>query len=193
MAENIRRRLHDDPDLQKMKILVQEKTGSKLANICNYQDPSTSPYCQRGDCFPCRTGERPTRGSCWSAGAVYSITCNRCNQRGRQAVYWGESGSSSYFRGKAHMDAFRRRQTDSILLKHQMDFHEGEVEMEEKDFTMKTVSNQTRPLLRQSQEGCLIENTVREIELGARKILMNGKSEFYQPGVVRQSYGPLIP
>ena len=109
---------------------------------------------------------------------------------GTKAVYWGESGFSSHYRGKQHLSAFRRSQQDSALVKHVQDCHQGEEEeMDEDDFVMKTVQTHRRPLTRQCQEGLLLEHSVRNIQDGARIKLLNSKSEFFQPGVVRPSYG----
>ena len=145
-----------------MKVLVQEKTGTKLSAACNYADPFTPKFCSRKDCFPCKTGEKPTRGTCWRTGATYSIECRRCARRGIKAVYWGESGFSSHYRGKQHLSAFRRSQQDSALVKHVQDCHQGEEEeMDEDDFVMKTVQTHGRPLTCQCQEGLLLKHSVK--------------------------------
>ena len=59
------------------------------------------------------------------------------------------------------------------------------------DFVMTVVNNHLRPIVRQSEEGLLIGETVRRKEMGDRIVLMNNKTQFYQPGIVRASYGPV--
>ena len=114
-------------------------------------------------------------------------------RKGIRSVYFGESGFLSHYRGKQHLSALRRKQQDSALLKHIEDCHEGDGEMDERDFVMKTIRNHRRPLSRQSHEGLLLEHAVKDIESGEKLLLMNSKSEFFQPGVVRPAYrqGPV--
>ena len=52
--------------------------------------------------------------------------------------------------------------------------------------------NYSRPVLRQSQEGVALANTIKEIKEGAKVVLMNSKREFIQPGVVRPVFGALV-
>ena len=108
--------------------------------------------------------------------------------RGIKSIYFGESGFSSHYRGNQHLSALRRKQQDSALLKHIQDCHEGDEGMDERDFVMETIGNHRRPLSRQSQEGLLLQHAIRDIESGKRLKLMNSKSEFFQPGVVRPAY-----
>ena len=56
------------------------------------------------------------------------------------------------------------------------------------DFTMTVESLHSRPVSRQSEEGLLITSAARKVERGEKLYLMNSKSKFYQPGVVRVSY-----
>ena len=162
-----------------------------MAGISNHVDPFTPKYCTREDCFVCRTAGRPTNGICWKLGAVYRIDCIRCKLSNLQAVYIGESGFSGYFRGKSHLEALRTGAADSVLHGHNLTFHpEGSMSM--RDFQMSIISNHHRPIMRQCQEGLEIAHIMRESEArGRRIILMNSKSQFYQPGVVRARYGPL--
>ena len=118
------------------------------------------------------------------------MVCKRCETKGVKAVYWGEPGFSSHYRGKQHQDALRRKQPDSVLYRHILDCHEGqEREMTRDDFRMTTANIHRRPLTRQCEEGLELEHAVRNVEGGARMLLLNSKSEFYQPGVVRPAFG----
>ena len=69
-----------------------------------------------------------------------------------------------------------------------MKYHPKE-EMKVSDFRMTITANPRRPLIRLSREGVTIAHTQKEVEEGKKVILMNDKSAFYQPGVVRMRVG----
>ena len=60
------------------------------------------------------------------------------------------------------------------------------------EFKMSIEGVYKRPILRQSKEGISIKHTLRDIERGKKVVLMNSKSEFHQPGIVRASYNPVF-
>ena len=58
-------------------------------------------------------------------------------------------------------------------------------------FRMSVVDQHSRPILRQSQEGLAISQSIREREEGRKRIiLMNSRKEFYQPGIINPSFQP---
>ena len=58
---------------------------------------------------------------------------------------------------------------------------------------MTIVANPKRPIIRLSREGLMVAHTQKEMEEGRRVILMNDKSAFYQPAVVRMRVGGVFP
>ena len=70
LAKKVKESIRSDPDLKCMKILVLEKNGSQLAGMSNHIDPHVADFCNRKDCFPCRTADKPTWGNCWREGAA---------------------------------------------------------------------------------------------------------------------------
>ena len=61
-----------------------------------------------------------------------------------------------------------------------------------KDFQMSLAGQFRRPVLRQSHEGTSISRAIDLREGGGNLVLLNSKSEFHQPGQVRESYGKLL-
>ena len=160
-----------------MQLLVTEKTGQQLGTIANYMDPEKEPFCRRDGCFLCKTSDGPTWGKCWREGVTYQITCLVCLREGRQAVYLGETGYSSYFRGRFHQDGLRNKIADNPLYKHCLECHPAG-RMDWRDFKMSVVGQFPRPILRQSHERQLIERAVDQRAGGEGIIILNSKSEF---------------
>ena len=173
LAKRIRERLDSDPDLRALRILVQEKNGIPLSQLTNYADPEARDFCGRKDCFVCETSRDPVKGRCWQEGIVYKITCLRCKDLGFEALYHGESGFSSYLRGKQHIEGMRSRTQGNVLYEHSREFHNGAA-MEMKDFLMEIVDRYQRPVVRLSREGLQISHSLADMKNRAKKtILMN--------------------
>ena len=174
-----------------MKLLITEKTGDKLSNVTNYMNPNPPKFCRRDGCFLCETNAKPTYGNCWLEGVTYQIDCMLCLKDGRKAFYLGETGYSCYFRGCFHQDGLRNQNPENPLHKHNLECHPGG-RLSWRDFIMTLRGCFNRPLLRQSQEGQLIGQAVHHKAGGENLILLNSKSEFFQPGVVKESYKRLL-
>ena len=153
LARMIREKMMKDEQVRKMKIMVIEKNGPQLAKMVNFVDPYKPDFCSREKCFPCATANKPTRGTCWTQGALYQIQCLACEAKGVRGVYWGESGHSSHFRGRQHWDKFLKGKQDSVLLQHNAAYHPGKPR-DIRQFQMETVATYPRPIVRQSREGC---------------------------------------
>ena len=176
-----------------MGILVQEKPGDQLAGACNFVDRAVPDFCGRGDCLPCLTATKPTEGRCWREGTNYRIDCLLCKERDKtEAVYHGESGFSAYWRGRQHLEGFLRRTQGNPMQDHKTKYHPKE-ELKVSDFRMTIVANPRRPIIRLSREGISIAHTQKALEEGRKVILMNDKTAFYQPGVVRMRVGGVFP
>ena len=89
-------------------------------------------------------------------------------------VYEGETSRSARLRGKEHVDAYRRKESDSVLYKHKLVEHENE----DVDFAMEITGVFSDALSRQADEA---------VRIHARKNeeLMNSKSEFNHPPIAR--------
>ena len=108
---------------------------------------------------------------------VYKISCNRCKDQDQEGIYIGESGHSAFFRGKSHLEALRKRTSDSVLDRHSLEVHGGR-QMYMKDFTMTVESFHSRPVSRLSNEGLSIASAARKVGNGEKLFLMNNKSLF---------------
>ena len=191
LMKAIKERVRKDPDLANLNLLIQEKGGQKVASVANFADPHTRDFCDRPNCFVCRTATKPSKGRCWQQGCCYKITCLECIKEGRKFVYFGESGHSSFYRGNFHVNGLRRKDPGNVLFCHQEQHHPGKV-MEMKDFQMEIEGTFPRNISRQSMEGVIISKTVKLRDAGLPIYLMNSKREFYQPGVVRSTISPVL-
>ena len=145
----------------------------------------------RRDCFVCLTQQKPTNGKCWRDGVAYEISCQICPQVGRRAVYFGESGYNSYFRGGFHLRALAAGKEDSPLCAHNTEAHPQQ-KMTYKDWKMEITGNYSRAILRQSKEGISISGAIKERDRGARIQILNSKKEFIQPGTIAPKFGQLF-
>ena len=159
--------------------------------MANFVEPHKEDYCSRHDCFVCKSADKPTFGNCWREGVSYSISCRRCLKKGIQATYFGESGYSGYFRSKFHIDALKKKSKKSVLYKHNIEQH-PDLHLTEDDFKMVILGGSGRPVVRQCQEGILIQRALEAAEQGQRLQLLNSKSEFLQPGTVGRSFSGIL-
>lgn len=147
----------------KIKIKVVEKPGRSLKNIIQKADPFKKKKCDKKDCFVC---ENEGKGDCTKNNINYTITCKEeCK---RKDIYKGETSNNGYKRGKEHQELLKNKNKDSILWKHCVEQHGGEMQKFKMDITG---SYENDAMLRQIVEGVRIENTKTER-------LMNERSEW---------------
>ena len=147
------------------------------------------------DCLLCKKEERGSRGACWATNATYMITCNKCEEEGRDTHYVGETGFSGYSRGLQHMEGLRRRDQENVLYNHNIEQHREQennmmIPNDPSQFTMKKIGQHRGCLERQSTEGALIGAELRERDIrmkskeGKPMMILNSKKEFHQPGLI---------
>ena len=103
----------------------------------------------------------------------------------------GESGHSPYWRGVQHLRGLETKSQKSVLYCHQEEHHPG-LRMKMGDFKMSVDETFRRPILRQSWEGTTLSRAIKARDLGAPLIILNSKTEFLQPGVIKPVYKPLF-
>jgi hypothetical protein len=158
-----------------MWVKVMERGGTKLKTVCK-SNPLSTPGCKRENCGIC-TGEKP--GRCDSASAGYRCVCKECEEVGIRSIYEGESGSHGFRRFSEHAQAVERRQVEkSALAKHMAIQHGGK----KGKFTMEITGLFQSCVARQGDEGMRVREAEQDAEVD---IVMNSKSEFHQPPLVR--------
>ena len=104
----------------------------------------------------------------------YSIPCITCQTRGITKVYEGESSRNAKIRGEEHLRGLRKKNEGNPLYKHKVNDHPNE----NPEFKMEVCKQFRDPLTRLANEGVRIRNRKSHE-------LLNSKSEFHQPSVVR--------
>ena len=127
------------------------------------------------DCGLCESGAGG--GSHTRRGRVYSGTCKECEKEGTTAKYFGESGRSGYHRMKEHARDIKTKNIKNAFSKHLQLKHPDKVG-EPSTFSYKVEGTFRSCLDRQVQEGV-------RITLDESDELLNSKSEYHQPGVMR--------
>ena len=145
----------------KLKIKVIEKPGRSLKSILQKSDPFKEKNCNKNDCFVCKTAGK---GDCSKCNINYDILCQKhCKKKD---IYRGETSYNGYKRGKEHQELLKNRSKDSILWKHCLEQHDGEMQ----HFRMNITGNYGNDaMLRQITEGVKIENTDVERLMNERR------------------------
>ena len=104
----------------------------------------------------------------------YSIPCITCENRGIVRVYEGESSRNAKIRGEEHLRGLKNCKEGNPLYKHKENVHPDE----NVEFRMEVKQKFKDPLSRLANEGVRIRNRKPEE-------LLNSKSEFHQPSVIR--------
>ena len=118
-----------------------EEMGFSLRHLLCRKDPNPE-HCGRSNCFPCR--EAP--GKCTRPGALYQIRCLGCEELGNKMVYLGEMARTCFDRGLEHLGALKSSNTDSPLVEHCYDQHQGVLQ----EFKLKVVTFPKTTMLRQN-------------------------------------------
>ena len=159
-------------------IKIVEKTGLPLVSQFPSDTWDGTP-CGRGDCITCIQGAEEIP-PCTKQSMVYENVCLACNKGARSkeqvvqanieipSIYVGESSRSIKERGGEHWAAFRSKNQDSHILKHQMMIHPGE----EPEFILRISSFYKTALERQVGEA------VRIRRRGGQGAVLNSKAEF---------------
>ena len=145
-----------------------EKGGITVERTLMRSNPMASENCGKIDCPACKNGGG--KGMCHKGNINYENQCNLCDEN---VKYFGESCRNLYTRAKEHERKCEKKDENSFMYKHQVEFHKDEVP----DWSFKVVKTFKDPLSRQVGEAMLIKNH--------KGILLNSKAEFHQAPLVR--------
>ena len=153
-----------------LKFKVSERGGKTLERQLHKSNPTATSECQRKDCGPCSQpeGNGGTK-LCQKTNICYRYSCK---YPGCNSFYTGESSKNLYTRNSWHESKYKS-QKDSFMYQHQQDKHDGEPA----NFKMEVIKSFNDCLSRQAAEAVYISKTEGDI--------LNGKSEFHQPPIVR--------
>ena len=133
-----------------IKIRVVEKSGRKVKNLLQRNDPLSDQHCQERDCFVCSTSNK---GNCRTTGITYRISCTAVNCQFR---YNGQTSQNGYSRGGEHLDDYRLKKDKTVMWEHCQQQHTGI----QQTFSMEVVDKcRNDPTKRQILEGIHIQNT----------------------------------
>ena len=161
------------------KIKVVEKIGASLRSKFPLYNLWEGALCGREQCIPCSQGAEFVQ-QCTANSVVHENICKTCNPEagGKREVevvedrvptaYIGETSRSIMERTKEHWEAYRNRNKESHLHKHQEMEHEGAPP----EFIMRVVGRAKSALERQTKEA------VRIRRRGGEGAILNSKAEF---------------
>ena len=139
-----------------------------------------NPKCNEKSCPLCTKSEfvEPSTDenqiSCMTNNVGYRWVCLTCEERGKVAVYEGETSRSARVRGAEHLKGLEGKNNDNILYKHRISEHKHE----KVKFQMKITNKFKDALTRQANEGVRIYSRPKSESL-------NRKSEFNHPPIAR--------
>ena len=118
----LKHRVQDACKRNGVKVKVVEKMDRTVKNRLQRNNPYGWKHCERGDCPTCN---RDIHINCRARGCVYQIECTDCQQTVSKQ-YRGQSGRSIYERMKEHFKEWEDEAEDSYLMKHAVQYHQGE-------------------------------------------------------------------
>ena len=175
-------------------IKTVERTGATLRSNFPLYELWENKQCGRNDCIPCQQGADFVQ-PCTKTSVVYENTCLTCNpgadgkrelkelnNKEAPTSYVGETSRSVKERTQEHWGAYRSRNKDSHMLKHQELQHGGAAPPK---FVMRIVSGARSALERQTKEA------VRIRRRGGEGAILNSKAEFNRCYIPRLQLGEL--
>ena len=150
-----------------LPISVVERSGITLKNKLQKSDPlGKAKKCHnKEECMICMNGGK----SCRKEGITYEIECEECGDK-----YIGESARNGYTRGREHLNEYKNKSKNSVLLRHAGEKH---------DDTSRNTTYKMRitgiykgdPTLRQVTESVKIQNS---------RNIINNKCEWNAGGLI---------
>ena len=134
-----------------IKIKVVEKSGKKIKQILQKNDPLADLICYKPECAVCSTSKK---GGCRSSGVTYKVICDSENPC--KFSYTGQTGKNGYTRGNEHLEDYRKKDACSVMWKHCQNSHVGK----KQKFSMEVVDRcRGDPTKRQILEAIRIKNS----------------------------------
>ena len=113
------------------------------------------PKCNKKKCVICESEVKENlKIPCNTNNAGYRLECETCSERGKNAVYEGETSRSARTRGLEHVRDFSNDESGSVLFKHK----ELEHKEEEMKIKMRITKKFKDPLTRQANEAVRINS-----------------------------------
>ena len=173
LAKQLRKREAELNNKNEWRIKIVETGGVKIKSKLQKNYPFLEEKC-KGKCFPCESMKEGEESKCMKNNIGYSIPCITCEKRGIVRVYEGESSRNAKIRGEEHLRGLKNCKEGNPLFKHKQNYHPDETA----EFKMEVKGKFKDPLTRLANEGVRIKNRKPEE-------LLNSKSEFHQPSIVR--------
>ena len=189
------------------KVRVQQSYGVPVINNIMTYNLMKLDHCNRKDCFSCEY--IPSKGNCYKQSVNYQIDCRRppCSDHLNKdpfqapdpdtdsplALYRGETSRSCYRRGLSHQTNYlsknRETRSKSCLWRHTLECHDGVYGDNggKEDFGMRFLSQEARPLDRQTQEGFNIQQ-LEDLQHSGQIVCLNSKQDFQQSCRVTLDY-----
>ena len=118
------------------------------------------------------------------------MQCEECEEKrkadGRREkyIYYGETSRGCYIRNEGHVRAYKKKEgsEEGFMWNHACGVHEGRKDL---SFKMKREATDRDPMRRVLRESVKINNSKNQENI----ILMNSKSEYFGPQIVRATFG----
>ena len=202
LAKDLNEKEEKLKDITGEKVKVVEKSGIKLENILTKNNPWKGMDCKRPNCLLCMTKTltgKQLKKDCTKRNILYEIKCLTCEERMKTSIeenegdeekrkdlitnmevprYVGESGRSAYERGFEHLDKLASLHSNSHMLRHLVDAHEGK-DFKDVSWGMFIIKFMRTAFERQIEEAVTIQHRSKE------KDLLNSRAEYNQSALPR--------
>ena len=170
LAKMLREVCNKETD-KKLRFKIVEKGGDTVERRLVKPNPMGSDDCGKEDCVVCK---QPGGGKmCHKCNINYHAKCEHKMCDSNNVKYLGESFRNMYSRGAEHERKRMKKDESSFMHRHDIETHPDDPP----NWSFKVIKSFRDPLSRQVSEAIHIKNH--------EGILLNSKSEFFQPPLVK--------
>ena len=202
LAKKLREAEEKLEELTGYRLKIVERAGFKLEDLLHKSDPWQGQDCGRELCLLCETKQKTGKQKsqdCTKRSCVYEIWCMKCMADEEKRIedeagedkelclkkkekikvykYIGETSRSVYERALEHQLSYQSLSTNSYMLKHWIDKHEGE-DLKENRFGIKVIKYTRSSFERQVLESVILQENKKHH-------LLNSKSEYNRCAIPR--------
>ena len=159
---------------EKDRIKFVSKSGIKLKSLLQRRDPFNS-QCKTVNCKPCQNVYGSSSSKCREMNVTYKAQCIKCEDEGKERVYYGETCRNLNIRSQEHYKDCENKSKNSWMYKHMKNEHDN-LTRQECEFRWTVVKKFKKPMQRQLSEAISIDSENSEH-------LLNLKNEYFKANI----------
>ena len=115
LVKELQKREEEINKFSKERIKIIEDGGVKLKDLLVCKNPFPIPKCKKKKCVICESEVKENlKIPCNTNNAGYRLECKTCSERGKNAVYEGETSRSARTRGLEHVRELNNKKSGKL-------------------------------------------------------------------------------